>query len=59
VKWLESGADLQAKLPYLRAYMGHTSFDETLYYVHLLPENFVMAAGVNWNELAAVVPEVI
>lgn len=59
VKWLENGADLQAKLPYLRAYMGHTSFDETLYYVHLLPENFVMAAGVNWNELAAVVPEVI
>lgn len=59
VKWLESGADLGAKLPYLRAYMGHETFDETLYYVHLLPENFVMASGVNWNELSAIVPEVV
>lgn len=58
VRWLESGADLQAKLPYLRAYMGHATFDETLYYVHLLPENFVKATGVNWGALTAVVPEV-
>lgn len=59
VKWLESGADLKAKLPYLQAYMGHETFNETLYYVHLLPENFVSASGVDWDGLAAVVPEVV
>lgn len=34
--WLDEGADLNAKLPFLRAYMGHASFSQT---VLLHPEN--------------------
>ena len=31
-RWLDEGADLNAKLPFLRAYMGHSSFSQTAYY---------------------------
>jgi len=57
VRWLSSGVDLNAKLPYLQAYMGHGSIDETMYYIHLLPENLI--SGVDMESFAAIVPEVV
>jgi hypothetical protein len=45
-------------LPYLRAYMGHEEFESTAYYIHLLPENLVRSAGINWEALNAILPEV-
>ena len=48
-RWVESGANLQAKLAYLQAYMGHETIDETLYYVHLLPETLL--SDGNWETL--------
>lgn len=39
-KWLKSGADLQAKLPILADYLGHTSLLGTQKYLRLTPSIF-------------------
>ena len=36
-------------MPYLSTYMGHVSMEETLYYVHLLPERIKSSPGINWD----------
>jgi integrase len=46
-----------AMLPYLREYMGHSSLDETAYYIHLLPENLLKSAGIDWNRFNNMFPE--
>lgn len=56
--WLDEGQNLNAKLPYLRAYMGHKELSETAYYIHMLPENLVKSAGIDWAALNAILPEV-
>lgn len=48
-RWVESGANIGAKMAYLQAYMGHDSINETLYYVHLLTETLL--SGGNWDTL--------
>ena len=57
-RWLDEGADLNNKLAYLRAYMGHKDLSETAYYIHILPENLVKSASVDWSALGAILPEV-
>ena len=57
-RWLDEGRDLNAMLPYLRAYMGHSSLNETAYYIHILPENLVKSTGVDWGALNSLLPEV-
>jgi len=57
-RWLDSKQNLGAKLPYLRAYMGHGSLSETAYYIHLLPENLVKSSGIDWKSFDGLVPEV-
>ena len=57
-QWLDNGEDLFSKLPYLRTYMGHTNLSSTVYYIHLLPENLVKSAGIDWNFLRQMIPEV-
>jgi len=44
-------------LPYLRAYMGHEELSETAYYIHILPENLVKSAGVDWAALNNLLPD--
>jgi integrase/recombinase XerD len=39
-KWTEQGKDLSAYLPVLKTYMGHDSFTETAYYLHLTVDMF-------------------
>lgn len=58
-RWLDNGQDLSAKLPYLRAYMGHNDLTDTLYYVHLLPENLTKSPGIDWEALEDIMPEVV
>jgi Site-specific recombinase XerD len=45
--WLNEGENLMAMLPYLRAYMGHTTMNETAYYIHILPENLVKSSAID------------
>lgn len=55
-KWTSEGKNVSAMLPYLRTYMGHEHFNETLYYIHLLPEN--LACIVEQDTLTSIIPEV-
>lgn len=38
LRWYRSGVDVQAKLPFLAAYMGHVSIASTEYYLHFVDE---------------------
>ena len=53
-KWLDEGRDLYAMLPYLRAYMGHEKFEDTAYYIHILPNRLLTSHGINWEHIDSV-----
>jgi integrase/recombinase XerD len=36
LRWYKSGVDVQTKLPFLAAYMGHVSIHSTYYYLHFI-----------------------
>jgi integrase len=55
-RWLDEGCDLYNKLPYLRTYMGHRNMSETAYYIHILPENLLKSAGIDWTALESLIP---
>jgi integrase/recombinase XerD len=38
LRWYRSGEDVQAKLPFLAAYMGHVSVVSTQYYLHFIED---------------------
>jgi integrase len=57
-RWLDEGRDLMAMLPYLREYMGHSSLDETAYYIHILPENLCKSPAVDWGAFENMFEEV-
>ena len=56
--WLERGEDLYTALPYLSAYMGHSDFRDTAYYIHLLPERLLKTSSIDWSRFSALIPEV-
>lgn len=56
-KWINEGRDLFVMLPYLRAYMGHEHFEDTAYYIHILPERLISSPRVNWDVIDSVMPE--
>jgi integrase/recombinase XerD len=43
--WYREGADLQARLPELSAYLGHLSPKDTYWYLRAAPELMTLAAG--------------
>ena len=57
-KWFNEKADLYAKMPYLSAYLGHANFEDTAYYIHLLPENLLASSAVDWSRFDNLIPEV-
>ena len=57
-RWLDEGKDLSTMLPYLRTYMGHEHFEDTAYYIHILPDHLVKCPNVNWNAIDSIAPEV-
>lgn len=57
-KWMDDGKDLYTYLPYLSAYMGHSNFSETAYYIHLLPERLVQTPSIDWAKFNSFIPEV-
>ena len=58
MKWLDEGKDINALMPYLSTYMGHTEFKYTAYYIHLIPDRLIKSCGVDWTPMEALVPEV-
>ena len=58
MKWLDEKEDLYAKMPYLSAYMGHSHFEDTAYYIHLLPEKLLSSTTLDWSRFSSLIPEV-
>lgn len=56
IRWMEEGKEIMEMIPYLSAYMGHSDFSSTLYYVHLLPEKLRRSTEVDWDMLSAIYP---
>lgn len=56
--WVNEKKNINQLFPYLRAFMGHENFNETFYYIHLLPKETSLSKGINWTHLNAIIPEV-
>src|SRR5262249_31449094 len=56
-KWTEQEKDLTAYLPVLKTYMGHDSFTETAYYLHLTADMFPNITGKLELRYPEVIPE--
>lgn len=57
-KWLGEGKDINAMLPYLSAYMGHSELSDTCYYIHLIPKLLAEMSGVKYDAFESMLPEV-
>lgn len=57
-KWHKEGRDIGSLIPALSAYMGHTSFQHTLYYLHFIPELFADLSGFDFELFSDLLPEV-
>ena len=58
MRWVNENKDVSALSPYLSAYMGHTEFSATLYYIHLLPGHLLRSSGIDWARFSNIYPEV-
>lgn len=56
-RWQREGRDVMAMLPYLARYMGHSSYESTLYYVHTSPD-FLAGYSDIVSPREALLPEV-
>ena len=56
-RWLRGGKDVNAMLPYLMKYMGHSEIKNTLYYFHLIPDIYGAIVGKSLP-LEDIIPEV-
>lgn len=52
MRWVDEGRDIMTLMPYLRTYMGHSGLEETLYYIHLLPERIKASPGIDWDMMS-------
>ena len=56
--WVQEGKDLNAWLPYLSMYLGHTHLTETDYYLHFVPEFFPLFQEKTRGKCEQLIPEV-
>ena len=56
MRWIEEGKDISQYIPYLSSYMGHETFRDTYYYIHLLPGRL---AKMEYMDISDIVPEVL
>lgn len=57
-EWLENKEDITTLIPYLTEYVGHDNFENTFYYLHLIPENITKNSGINWKNFSELYPKV-
>lgn len=55
-RWMEEGKDFEQFLPCLSAYMGHQTFRETCYYLHLLPERLARMSYMDISDMIGGTP---
>lgn len=58
LRWMDEGTDVITMIPYLSEYMGHGDFSTTMYYIHLIPENLIKNAGIDWERFTRIFPEI-
>jgi len=58
-QWMREGKDINAMMPYLSAYMGHSHINETFYYVQLVPGMFETMSGFKYKSVSDIFPEVM
>jgi integrase len=56
-RWTKGGKNVNAMLPYLMRYMGHSSLNSTAYYIHLATDFFPVYAKMT-EALESLLPEV-
>lgn len=56
-RWMGSGIDVAAMLPYLSAFMGHAAVESTYYYIHASPDFMTAYAEITVGA-GAMLPEV-
>ena len=54
MRWVDEKRDIMALIPFLSTYMGHGSLEETMYYIHLLPERLKTSPGIDWGMLSEI-----
>ena len=57
-RWFAQGQDVGALLPVLQTYMGHSSIDDTAYYLHLTAESYPDITARVQEAIGDVVPPV-
>jgi integrase len=55
-KWMREGKNIQAYMPVLQAYMGHVSYSDTAYYLHLTADLFPDINNRLENEFGHIIP---
>lgn len=54
MKWIDENKDIAVMLPYLSQYMGHSKLEDTLYYIHLIPEYMSAKGLTEWEGIPEV-----
>jgi site-specific recombinase XerD len=54
--WLAEGKNVNAMIPYLSAYMGHSQISDTCYYIHHIPELLTEMSGQKYGNSADLLP---
>ena len=57
-RWIREGKDVDAMLPFLSAYMGHARFEDTAYYIHMIPDFYQRTGKIDVAAYEALLPEV-
>ena len=55
---MKEGKNIEAMLPYLSEYMGHSQLSDTYYYIHLVPDIFKDMSGYDNEVFEELIPEV-
>ncbi|MDE7326046.1 MAG: tyrosine-type recombinase/integrase [Lachnospiraceae bacterium] len=57
-RWMREGKNVDAMLPFLSAYMGHARFEDTAYYIHMVPDFYQRIGKIDIAAYESLLPEV-
>jgi integrase len=56
-EWMKTGVNIHEEIQNLSRYMGHAQLSDTFYYIHLVPEQIQMLAGIEISRYEDLLPE--
>lgn len=57
-RWIQEGKNVDAMLPFLSAYMGHARYEDTVYYIHMIPDFYQRTGKIDIATYESLLPEV-